>query len=346
MNAKAKDMWNAYVTRVTKEANDGHSGFQSGCEPKMWESTTGSYRGVVLLYHGLTACNEQYDDLGPKLAARGFAVLAPVVVGHGLNYNRTAHKAKDDIALLPKDKSAYQNFAMEMKSIVEAAGGESAVYGLSLGGALSSYTAYHGNFDRRLITVPYIKAASVGNTILTALREHLLLANIRVGWGDSCEQRRVNTDRAGYCQFTGRQLKVARDFGLKHLKEIKSDRFWGKFKPPADGSVQMMFVDGHRHSHDGAVQIRAQEDLAQALDVDIRGPHYCGLEEPIPHSYLSRKDNYGTNMYWLNELLDMIVDYLAEGIPFGQEGQINGRPRCNLKCRASDSSCENVSTPP
>lgn len=346
MNAKAKELWDAYVTRVTLEANTGHRGFQSGCEPKMWESTTGSYRGVVLLYHGLTACTEQYEDLAPKLAARGFAVLAPTVVGHGLDYDHAREEAQDDISMLPRSEEPYQDFAMEMNSIVEAAGGETAVYGLSLGGALTSYTAWHGNFDRRLITVPYIRAAGIGNSILSALEASLILANLRVGWGESCEQRRVNTDRAGYCQFNGRQVEAARDFGANHLKEIKSDKFWRGAAAPADGAVQMMYVDGHDHKNDGAVQISAQEELAEALGVDIYGPHFCGLEEPIPHSYLSRKDNYGMNMYWLNELLDMIVDYLAEGIPIGQEGQINGRPRCMIKCKASDAGCENVPTPP
>jgi hypothetical protein len=344
MNAKAKDMWDAYVTRVTEESNDGHRGFQSGCEPKMWESTTVSYRGVVLAYHGLTACTEQYDELGPMLAARGFVVLAPVVSGHGLDYDRTRAKAQDDITELPHSTRAYQDLAKEMISIVEVAGGESAVYGLSLGGSLASYTAYHSNFDRRLITVPFIKAAGVGDKLLSALEASLLLANVRVGWGEDCEERRVNTDRAGYCPFTGRELEASRDVGAQHLKAIQGDRKFGRYTKPADGSVAMMFVDGNNHTSDGAVAISGEEALAKALDVDIYGPYFCGLEEGIPHSYLSRKDNYGMNMYWLNEVLEMIADYLADGIPIRQEGQINGRPRCMLKCTGSDPSCQNIPT--
>jgi alpha-beta hydrolase superfamily lysophospholipase len=39
--------------------------------------------GVVVLFHGFSACPQQYDVLGPLIAAEGFDVLLPLTPGHG-----------------------------------------------------------------------------------------------------------------------------------------------------------------------------------------------------------------------------------------------------------------------
>jgi len=334
LSSTARIMWDSYVQRVTQEANS-KNGFQEECGPKIWENTR-SYRGTVLLYHGLTACTQQYEYLAPLLASKGFVVLAPTIPGHGLRFtlNVSTNEAEDDISTLPGTSKEYVEFAEEMNAIMAAAGGETAVGGLSLGGALATYSAIKGDYTRQLIIAPYFRARGIGDTILNLIKIFPWRADQRQGWGDECEARRW-LQRDGYCQFTGRQLRACRDFGLQALSISKT-----KVTP---GSTQIVFVDG-----DDAVQEGPIELLARTMGIDFiggRSPYYCGLEKPIPHSFLSDKDNPNMNMYWLREANQMIADFLADGIPFPVEGRTEGRQRNRCRLRCTDSTCEQIWKP-
>merc|ERR1719469_784355 len=195
-------------------------------------------------------------------------------------------------------------------------------------------SAIKGDYTRQLIIAPYFRARGIGDTILNLIKIFPWRADQRQGWGDECEARRW-LQRDGYCQFTGRQLRACRDFGLQALSISKT-----KVTP---GSTQIVFVDG-----DDAVQEGPIELLARTMGIDFiggRSPYYCGLEKPIPHSFLSDKDNPNMNMYWLREANQMIADFLADGIPFPVEGRTEDRERNRCRSRCTDSTCEQIWKP-
>lgn len=74
------EAWNAYARKTKSEAPGAT--LQEGCAPLRIEGTK-PIKGVVVLFHGYSACPQQYDLLGPEIASRGFDVLLPLNPGHG-----------------------------------------------------------------------------------------------------------------------------------------------------------------------------------------------------------------------------------------------------------------------
>ena len=61
-------LWQNYVKKATAGVS-----LQKGCEPTRFSSPANvPYRGVVILFHGFTACPQQYFELSPHLAAEGY----------------------------------------------------------------------------------------------------------------------------------------------------------------------------------------------------------------------------------------------------------------------------------
>lgn len=56
LTLEAKELWDAYVRETTSGA-----ALQEGCVPKEFSPPTGTkYKGVAILFHGFTACPQQY----------------------------------------------------------------------------------------------------------------------------------------------------------------------------------------------------------------------------------------------------------------------------------------------
>lgn len=325
VGSTSKALWNTYVKSVNDKAAVA-GGFQEACKPSMHEARS-SYRGAIMLHHGFTACPQQYELLVPMLQSLGFTVFLPTMPGFGYRPGKAAspsrHGAIEDyIDDLPIEHEEYELFAERMHDIMMTARGEKVVGGLSVGGGVAAYQNYLGGYDRAWLAVPMIYANGILNTLLDLSRLTPSLSSSRQGWGEGCEDERAH-GRAGICQFTVNNLKSTVDLGRGHNKD--ASRHGPNFSP---GGMQIMFVED-----DPTVDTDAVINLAIKYDMDRTSPWICGFDNAVGHSFLSMHDNVDGNMYWLGEVNDMIVQYLAKGNASPQSGTSQSDyPRCDVKC--------------
>lgn len=320
---EASALWDSYVNSVTSSARSAAGGLQSECFPVKAEAQ-GNYRGAVLLYHGFTACPQQYKQLIPLLTAKGFTVFTPVFPGHGYKWTMKEGKAEDYIENMPTDVEQWRDFGREMHTIMMAANGKKALFGLSLGGSLAAWQAATlGGYDHHMIGNPMIG--------LRGIMQNAVNLGIRLPWrrysrlemGGDCEDERIH-GRAGICQFNPAIGAAARDVGEKH-----------RLSAEVQGSgvdTQLVFMDG-----DTAVSNWAIFDLANRYGFDKSSKNVCGMAHAVGHSFLAPPDNVGVDMYWLPDMQREIIAYLTSGVSLthGNEKAEEGWARCKATCKGN-----------
>lgn len=296
VGAEASRDWQAYVSEVSAQP------LQQGCAPfALPANADQAYRGTVLLLHGYSACPQQYNEIAKELSAEGYAVLVPLLPGHGRAYTVDANgKATDNISGLPTDSNYkdYGVFAKRMADIVaKAAPGNHAVMGLSVGGAIAASAAEQspGTFKRVLLMNAFF---DIANGFGAALVPFLgaIAPQFPYGWGDDCEAER-SSGRAGICQMQITNLRAVQHFGQDTLKNVASIK----------GQVQIVGVEDDPAASDGAIEQAAQK---------IPGSSACFFEKGVPHSLFSPQDNPGVNMYWLSDALSDTRNFIGNGTPF------------------------------
>eukprot|EP01084_Bolivina_argentea_P031248 57835_1 len=82
-DASQLSLWEQYQC----EYIHGRDGYQK-CWPQRRMSTCdpGKLKGLAVLYHGFSACPDQYNDFAPKLQAECWNVYLITSQGHGLNF--------------------------------------------------------------------------------------------------------------------------------------------------------------------------------------------------------------------------------------------------------------------
>jgi len=192
LGASAQSLWDAYVRETTMGVT-----LQSECKPQQINPQLApqqTAKGVVVLYHGFTACPQQFLELGGKLANAGFIVLLPLLPGHGRP--RTAENANDDLVDgIPTDGESdeYGALARRMNGVVAAVKADvtrKVVGGISVGGAVatSALEASPTLYTRGILFTPFFQVSG-------ALRWALAGANalgggVRRSWGEGCENER------------------------------------------------------------------------------------------------------------------------------------------------------------
>lgn len=331
LSAAARAKWSTYVSETQNAYTAQGTSIQVGCQPALHEQQ-GAYKGTVMLYHGFTACNQQFEQLVPRLTALGFVVLMPLLPGHGAKHKAMkevngGRRVPDDyIDMLPSDFNEYKAFADKMNQIMAGAGGETAVFGLSLGGAIAAYAGANFQFTRQMITVPMVQLGGILDSIARFLNwvTFNLAGELEIGWGEGCYNER-DKGRAGICDFKKKHVLAGRDLGSHHY-----DTLQGPLPNAGGGGAQFVFVEG-----DGAVSTHWVQELATKSGVGKTSQYICGFDAAVGHSFLSTYDNPDQNKYWLNEVTQKVADYLARGLPLPQSGTIaaeRGWPRCQLTC--------------
>ena len=80
-NSSSYSLWEEYQCSYI-------SGRPDECWPRRYFSSCspGELRGIAFLFHGYSACSDQYTPIIPLLQDECFHVYLPCTVGHGLNY--------------------------------------------------------------------------------------------------------------------------------------------------------------------------------------------------------------------------------------------------------------------
>ena len=155
------ELWEQYLASVPMDS------LQEDCKPRLLPPLTAvPYRGVAVLYHGYTACPQQFFELARLLNERGFAVVLPLLPGHGRMWVDTAKGRVDQTQLLPTglmgDSHNYQDYMTQVRALNAVAAefsGEHVVGGLSVGGAMAAAAAVDRPklWQRQLIISPFFE---------------------------------------------------------------------------------------------------------------------------------------------------------------------------------------------
>ncbi len=297
-SARARKGWQVHLSEVYRL----NQKVQKGCEPFV-KAARGQVKGSVMLFHGYTACPQQYHELAPLLAAQGYNVFVPLLPGHGRPQVTRKGKVTDDTFKLPEEKGifVYEGFTWAMGDLLKDEPGEKIAAGLSLGGAMAAHAMLKNPqvFDRGIMMTPLLDVAAPRSLLLPTVGP--LIPHRRIGWGEKCENER-RLGRAGYCEFDVTHVSAVRNFGLNVLKQVS------QIKKP----VQIVGVEKDPAASNSA--------MAKAYH-RIPDAHACFFEYGTDHSMLSPQDNPGEDMFWLPQLKRQLVRYITTGQYFTTLGR-------------------------
>ena len=306
---EAHALWNSYV------ADHDPSTLQPGCRP--FQSVIPpnvAYHGVVVLFHGFTACPQQFEEVAQHLGAQGMVVLAPLLPGHGRIASIDAGAVRDDVSGLPEDGDfqAYTRFALRMDEILAAADGVHSVGGISVGGAIAARVAADGTgADRALLINSFFDAAGLSAFLLAPA--NALAPHARRSWGEGCELERPR-GRAGYCQFEITHLRAVQRFGAETAARATAIEI----------PVQNLGVEDD-HAASPAAIASVGDRLASGAT--------CFFEAGVNHSLLSRHDSPDEDKFWMTTALVQVTRFVATGAWWETVGTspIASYPRCRAR---------------
>lgn len=150
-------LWEKYVCELK-----GGPKLQEQCHPRFVLSERKKPKGLIVGFHGYTACPDSFESLVEVWVAAGFDVILPLVVGHGRDQGDCADASSrvyndftvcangDRIDGLPISRQGYVEFVDRINAIVEQEARRRNIKqvfatGLSQGGPLASYAISSGN---------------------------------------------------------------------------------------------------------------------------------------------------------------------------------------------------------
>ncbi|KAJ3319479.1 hypothetical protein HDV06_006289 [Boothiomyces sp. JEL0866] len=176
-------LWEKHMCEVAANPTK----FQALCVPKRQfpgsatsyvSLATGSVNGVVVMYHGFTACPDAYNEVAATLNKAGYITIIPLLPGQGVKLGFGCDVAGTCVpsgvnpSFLPKSKQGYYDFVNSVIDIVnqelsfipaaaKSANFQITALGLSLGGALTLATAEQPNspFQKIMNVNPYMVSA-------------------------------------------------------------------------------------------------------------------------------------------------------------------------------------------
>ncbi|MFN8671239.1 MAG: alpha/beta fold hydrolase [Candidatus Sericytochromatia bacterium] len=290
-------VWEEHLSQVKYSGE-----IQKGCEPIL-KKAEGKALGSVVLFHGYSACPQQFNKIADILAKKNYNVFVPLLPGHGKTQVKVSGKLIDDSSGLPETSSVYlyDNFAHSIGALLKDEQGSKVVSGLSVGGVVATKVMldYPEVYDRGILFAPFFNASGVLSALIPAV--NTIVPNKRMSWGNECEFKRT-LGRAGYCDFKIENIAAARKFGTETLKHVSL------IKKP----IQIVGVES-----DPAASNSAIADAVKNMP-NSKG---CFLEKGTPHSMLSKEDNPTNPMFWLKPVEDQLVDFVSTGKNFVEVGK-------------------------
>jgi pimeloyl-ACP methyl ester carboxylesterase len=313
-SADVDDLWAAYVKAETTGAD-----IQDDCQPRIYKADTNSPKqGMVMFFHGFTACPQQYFDIAERLSQKGFDVYLPLLPGHGRRPTYEGHaeyQEKDNLGDLPttansseyrknpgNENDRHEAFVATMNQIAWASSAEiKVIAGLSGGGSLATGAAITGQdiWDRALVYAPYYKNPGISGPASAILGA--IMPGFLNDWGDKCRQVR-SVGRAGYCSVPVGAVRAMTNYGIWAAQNIHT----------VDMPIQMVGVD-HDPTADNWAINKAYEDAPNA--------QLCLYYEGVPHSIINPKDDEPSlDPRWVPAMQQDSINFITEGTWFPTDG--------------------------
>ena len=309
-----ENAWKEYVESVTTQ-ND----LQQACVPRYLRAeNVVEKKGVVVLFHGFSACPQQWDLIAPLVSKRGFDVLMPLNPGHGNSLKNPGPRYRclygcdgktDNVTGFPVDVDEWVSYVQMINNIVAMSSGIHAVGGLSVGGTLAASAGLSRNADgsplysRQLIMNPMIELHGLIDGVLSLLSHIPYIKNDFVGWGPGCREERAN-GRGGVCTFKVSNGKAARDFGNVVLSKSKHN---------INSTVAVLYDKNDPVVNVEYVRKLSSQYLNGGVVIEDSMPTFltsCVLNF-TDHSMLSRWDEIHNNKWLIDELSCRVASYLS-----------------------------------
>ncbi len=313
-SAELMRIWNEHIQEETAGKK-----LQADCWPKHFAASKDvAFQGTMVVFHGFTACPQQFFSIGEQLAAKGFEVFIPLLPGQGREPLDGFQGEKDNFYDLPggADQGRYQKFVDKMNQLGRAARGTRIIAGLSGGGALAAGAAVHGKdiWNRAILYAPYLKNPGISGAGSAVL--DVFMPNYVNDWGPNCRAtRRLPNGRNGLCALKIDAVRAMTDYGL-----TISPRF-NEITIP----TQIVGVEADPTADNGAIN-RAFQQLKNA--------RICFYIKGVPHSIINpRSDAPELDPFWVPALdLDSLA-FMSTGEWFKTDGVSveYGRPLCRTK---------------
>ncbi len=155
---------------------------------------------VVVLFHGITNCPQQFERLGEELFRAGDNVLIPRLPRHGFAERMTP-------ALDRLDAAELTRFADEAVDAAAGLGDTVEVAGLSLGGVMAAWVAQNRPEVRRAVLIaPFFGLAQVHPRLAGGLARVLLRAPNMFLWWDPRYREALPGSKQAYPRYCTRAL--------------------------------------------------------------------------------------------------------------------------------------------
>lgn len=271
---------------------------QEPCRPRLTEPADNlPYRGTVVLFHGFTACPQQFFELAELLALRGYRSLLVVLPGHG---KRVDERGRDVLAGLPVRRN-WRNkigaLAAQVNGIMEYAGGDRVIGGLSAGATASLYTNLRAPdlYDRHILFAPMF---AFNDRPMTEDRADVEMQSDFAR--EACIEKREQ-GRAGYCDYRASHRDALAASGRYTLDAVR--------QAPLAIPVQVIGIEEDTVASNAEIR-EFVEAQAQSSRVSV-----CFLPQGVPHEMISEHDFPGVEMLWLDSLLNGSIGFITVGRP-------------------------------
>lgn len=301
---------------------------QPQCEPMRYAPPLGvKSRGVALLLHGYSACPDQYDVLGPQLAAAGYEVLVPLFPGHGAKPLSVTPR-KDDVEHVPRVGAGWGPMVSRMNELGRLFSGERVLVGLSHGSnlALRAIQVEPQLWDKAFLMAPKLTNEAAFLKFLLTSPIHVLsidqvsgsekvqdnpanygeqkILSMRSGWR-KCSEVDVNPpgNRGGFCNFENRHAMAMFDFGgmvVENSQKLAERGLTVK--------TQVQFVLAKT---DNGVCNDATFKVLTGLRKAGSQASVCVMPEGVPHSMFSRHDS-PYEKAWVKPLFESVESFLID----------------------------------
>ncbi len=306
------------------EEEVGDRTLMKNCQPKHFPAK-GSSQGIVIYFHGFTACPQQFFALGEKLSSRGYDVFIPLLPGQGRQPLDGPGGVQENLKDLPVDSpitrdisedsnNPYQVLVRRMNQLADAGRGSKIVIGLSGGGALATGAAVYGGgvWDRALIFAPFYKIPGA-QAVLSATMD-FFYPKFKTGWGGDCKEQRNKPDgRTGICDFEVQHARAMLNYGISIATMTEQ----------IDIPVQYVGAE-----NDTAADNRKLFEAFQSTP-------YASLcfYRNVPHAMVAANES-GKDPYWVPYLEEDTIAFVEDGSWFPKQELISSeydQPLCVIE---------------
>lgn len=308
------NLWQNYLDEISGQK------IQENCKPRKYEAK-GEVIGSVLMYHGFTACPQQYFELAEELSNKGFNVYLPLLPGHGEEWDEGSESPHQNLPIYENINEVNNKLINKMSNIMKSETGLRILVGLSAGGALAQYslTLTPNLYHRALVIAPFLRTSREKEwhkpyerlypELADILGRFPGLRNILYGWGGVCEGIERDGGRAGTCHFKPSNVAGLQRFGSTLKKKYRSLK-----RGEISTKIQVVGVEKDKAVSNS--EIRWLNKLMVKKDLNISE---CFYPYPANHSLLSKFDSPNEDKFWIEDVYTKTIKFISNGESFPKE---------------------------